>query len=182
MNKFNYDYKMRLLTICLSIFTILSKLFPELDKIFFNKNIYKIFYFLLLILIIITAYDKHLYLPFLGNTIIPFNLFKPIDNTINIDSKFTKLSNIVDATDAYYVIWWASEPSDIINNSQNPEEAYKDYKNSGVIKPVNNKAEINVYCPNQYTARGNILDKHVHYRLVYKNGIVSEVKTLKLLC
>ena len=61
-------------------------------------------------------------------------------------------------------------------------KAYESYENIGVAAVVNGKATLKLKCPTEYKVQKGMikLPRHVHYRLIYANGVVSEVKTVKL--
>jgi uncharacterized membrane protein YuzA (DUF378 family) len=125
---------------------------------------------------------RNFYLPFLGNTILPPSLLKDIDN------KNANISITVDAPNADMVIYWAAEPlaENEVDGSKFAYDAYDKYTNSGIAEVISGKAVLKVTCPQTYWVKKwgikKTLPKHVHYRLVYSTGWVSEVKTSKLLC
>ena len=128
------------------------------------------------------ASKKSFYLPFLGKTIMPPSILK------NMDNPRANIKIIVEAPHAESVIYWAANPlpDNQKDGSKYAMEAYKKYTNSGVAEVISGKAELRVSCPQKYWVNKwgikKILPKHVHYRLVYPSGWVSDVKTKKLFC
>jgi hypothetical protein len=125
---------------------------------------------------------RNFYLPFLGDTILPPSLLK------NLDNKNANISVTVDAPNADMVIYWAAEPlpEKQTDGSKFAYDAYDKYTNSGIAEVISGKAVLNVACPQTYWVKKwgikKTLPKHLHYRLVYSTGWVSEVKTVNLLC
>ncbi len=123
------------------------------------------------------------YLPFLGECAIPVFKFlkesqvnKELLNSPNSDVK-TITINIPNDEVGSKIIYWAANPSDQVIND--PKQAYGDFDNSGVASIQNNKAVIYVKCPANYTAMNNLLPKHIHYRIVSEDGMLSRVYTEK---
>ena len=150
--------------------------------ILFNDG-YNIFLRFLVILIIAVAgymiFKKDTFLPFLGISFLP--------NTLIIGEKVPQGANIEYVLDmkgyenGTRVVYWAANKTDKI--IEDPFEAYKDYHNAGVAIVSNDKAVIKVFCPDKYKVHGNVLDKHFHYRIVFKDtGLMSPVMTAKLNC
>ena len=154
-----------------------------INKHTFNSPIFEnIIYTTVGIAAIYLSSRKSFYLPFLGKTIIPPSVIKEMDN-IGADIKIN-----VDAPNADMVIYWAANPLPIneVDGSKYAMDAYSKYTNSGVAPVISGKAELKVSCPQKYWVNKwgikKTLPKHVHYRLVYPTGWVSEVKTTKLSC
>ena len=129
---------------------------------------------------LILAFDRHTWLPFLGETVMPTTALHErvppgATNTVRVR---------VPSKNIEWVVYWAANPGG--STDQHPFDAYGGYQNTGVVHPPLNKefVTLRVRCPGQYTTpRGyKPLDKHVHYRFVYRNGWVSEVKTSKIEC
>jgi uncharacterized membrane protein YuzA (DUF378 family) len=126
--------------------------------------------------------NRNFYLPFLGDTILPPSLLKDLGNNN------ANISVTVDAVNANMVIYWAAEPlpENEIDGSKFSFDAYDKYTNSGVAEVVSGKATLKVSCPQTYWVKKwgikKTLPKHLHYRLVYSTGWVSEVKTVELSC
>jgi len=72
-------------------------------------------------------------IPFLGDTILPHSLFKPLNNSLTTFDKteFKKLSINVDAPNGINVIWLSAYTSNEINKV---EKAYGDYMNRTGLK------------------------------------------------
>jgi len=154
-----------------------------INKHTFNSSVFEnIVYTSVGIAAIYLSSRKSFYLPFLGKTILPTSVIKEMDN-IGADIKIN-----VDASNADMVIYWAANPLPIneVDGSKYAMDAYSKYTNSGVAPVISGKAELKVSCPQKYWVNKwgikKTLPKHVHYRLVYPTGWVSEVKTTKLSC
>jgi hypothetical protein len=66
------------------------------------------------------------------------------------------------------------------------KEAYKHTENVGVSQVLDGKATLHFLCPSQYNVGSSLfkrtLKKHVHYRMAYANGWLSDVQTLNVNC
>ena len=121
--------------------------------------------------------DKSTFLPFLGETVLPPSVLRvstPAESTIDVTVSAPR--------NATHVIYWAAAPS--MTTIVNPTEAYAGFKNAGVVQVIGGRAVLALLCPSRYKVpmKGKALDKHVHYRFVYPDGILSDVKTEKLKC
>jgi hypothetical protein len=119
--------------------------------------------------------DRNMWLPFLGPTVIP-----PSALVAKTPSEAAFTVPISTPSSATHVIYWAAESASGI--SEEPMNAYGNYANAGVVAATGGQAVLSVRCPGQYRVRGKILPRHVHYRFVRPDGIVSEVMTKKLTC
>lgn len=135
--------------------------------------------FLLLVgasaLYLLFAPNIRTYLPFLGRTVFPPSLI------LLSEQSGTNATVVVNAYGATKVAYWAAhEDKGIIE--LDPMKAYNSYENIGVANVVNGKATLKLKCPTEYKVQNSMikLPKHVHYRLVYDNGVISEVFTKKL--
>lgn len=113
------------------------------------------------------------FLPFLDKTVMPPSLLLLSEQS---DTNF-KLK--IHADGAIKVMYWAAneDRGKIVNN---PIDAYDDYENIGISAVKNNIAILKLKCPTAYKVRNKVLPKHLHYRLVYANGVISDIKTVKL--
>jgi len=171
-----------LLIISIFIISIFNALFIIGSE---NANVFIKFMSVLVIffIIFIASFIKNTFLPFLGNCVFPVGLLP--------NEMYPPKSNFEIELDFHYpdgtkVIYWSAYPKkndkDFIYET--PNDAYGDYKNSGIAIINNKKATLHIYCPNKYTLpNGFITDKHIHYRLAFKNNpILSEVKTVYINC
>jgi hypothetical protein len=87
----------------------------------------------------------------------------------------------VNAPQAIKVAYWAAH-ADEGNVETEPMKAYDKFENVGVTAVKDGKATLKLKCPTSYKVnKGKIkLPRHVHYRLIYDNGVISEVLTAKL--
>jgi hypothetical protein len=164
----------------LSIFLVLSfALFYSLNLIMTPKTsiFIKVFSILVLLSVLYVGVNRNTYLPFLGYTAMPPSLF--------IESSPKNATNEaiirVEAPDGSKVVYWAAMSTG--DEYKNPFAAYGDYSNSGVAIVVNKRALLRFNCPDRYNigsigSTGNIIDKHVHYRIIETgNAIMSPVYT-----
>ena len=130
------------------------------------------------------ASNRNTYLPFLGDTVIAPSLI----HDIGVERKNATVVVEVDAEGASSVMYWAADP---LTGEKDGEkfayDAYGEFKNAGVAEVINGKATLKVECPQKYWVKKfgvmkKTLPKHVHYRLIYPTGWVSEVLTKKLNC
>jgi uncharacterized membrane protein YuzA (DUF378 family) len=120
------------------------------------------------------ALKRDVYLPFLGETVMPCGAFSPrTPDNANQEVTITTLPNTK-------VIFWASEPKK--NASENLEDwdvAYNDFTNSGVtISDDKGKAVLHFRgSPQEYKVphKGTI-KPHVHFRICEKYGMVGPVQ------
>jgi hypothetical protein len=138
------------------------------------------------ILSLVAMFNRDLYLPFLGSTVLPESLLvattgggvsqKPQPNSILI-----QLKNLPPNTK---IIYWAAESSD----PRDPtvlmwNNAYKDFANSGVVmSDVSGFATIMVRKPQEYKVSKfgfpmNI-KPHIHYRYVLSKSMLSKIYTV----
>lgn len=137
----------------------------------------KVFAFLVLLYVIYLGSFRNTYLPFLGPTVLPASLLKDsVENPkANVHAKL-----FVNVPDDTKVIYWAAQPSDTV--FETPFEAYNKFANSGVATIKNNQTTLHVECPSSYKVPGKTLKPHVHYRVVYPNGMLGSVQTLFVQC
>jgi hypothetical protein len=122
---------------------------------------------------------RNTYLPFLGPTVLPASLLKEADEKPKANNIHAKL--FVNMPDGTKVVYWAAQPSDKV--FETPFEAYNEFANAGVAIIKNKQAILHVDCPaSYYVPGGKKLSPHVHYRIVYPNGMLGSVKTLYVQC
>lgn len=122
------------------------------------------------------GFNRDFYLPFLGPTVVPTSVLKvgvPADASVSIS---------IDApANATHVVYWAAGPSSVPAN--NPMDAYRGFKNAGIVEVAGNRATLRIACPGTYKVGWNrLLPRHVHYRFVFNNGVMSAVKTASVRC
>jgi len=149
--------------------------------ILLNKNtsiLLKVISVFVFVYVIYLGSYRNTYLPFLGPTVLPASLLKDtVENPqANVHAKL-----FVDMPDNTKVIYWAAQPSKVVFKT--PFEAYNDFANVGIANIKNKQATLHVQCPSSYIVPGGKqLTPHVHYRVVYPNGILGSVKTLFVQC
>jgi uncharacterized membrane protein YuzA (DUF378 family) len=119
---------------------------------------------------------RQTFLSFLEKTVMPPSVFKPFEQ------KNTNTEMTIDAPHAIKVVYWAAKQN-MGNIDDNPIDAYGEYENTGIANVVNNKATLKFNCPESYKV-GRLykyqLQPHVHYRLIYKSGVISEIFSLNV--
>jgi len=161
-------------------FNIIDKFF----SIFMRQNVKQMNKISYLIIGICTLYllifqQRQMFLSFLNETVMPPSIFKSQAPFFS-NSKLT-----VDAPGGYMVVYWAANPvKKNYDNINSWEEAYDGYKNTGIVDVVNDKAELIFSIPVRYKVNmglhKKLLDRHIHYRILYPNGIMSKIFTKKI--
>ena len=140
---------------------------------------HRIFYFILLISSLYLLQNKYVFLPFLGETVIPKSVIVESRTPDGADKEYSlKLGQNI--KDGVKVIYWASEKDEnkIISN---PWDAYGKYMNTGVSQVKDGIAILKYVDPTKYEVNGTVLPKHLHYRLCCKDNVMlGEVKTIDL--
>lgn len=161
-------------------FNIIHKFFSLITKDHANK-LSKISYLIIGIctLYLLIFQQRQMFLSFLNETVMPPTIFKSQAPFFS-NSKLT-----VDAPGGYMVIYWAANPAKkYYDNINSWREAYDGFKNTGVADVVNDKAELVFSIPVRYKVTmgmtTKLLDRHIHYRILYPDGIMSKVYTKKI--
>ena len=175
------DIYIHMITITLILlYSIISSLY-----ILFNDDyntVLRIFVIFVIAASVMMMMKKETFLPFLGLTVLPNTLIanEKIPNGANL-SYTIDMNGYPDGT---VVVYWAANKTDKI--IEDPYEAYKNYNNVGVSKVKNGKAEVRIFCPDQYKVKKvftQLLERHFHYRIVLKDtGFLSPVMTVKMDC
>lgn len=113
------------------------------------------------------------FLPFLDKTVMPPSLL------LLSEQADSNLKLKIHADGASKVMYWAAneDKGKIVND---PLDAYDDYENIGISAVKNGIAILKLKCPTAYKVKNKVLPKHLHYRLIYANGVISDIKTVKL--
>lgn len=161
-------------------FTLITATYILLDD---NCNIIvRTLSIIVLIAVVFLLLKKETYLPFLGTTFIPSNLF--VDQQYPDGANLNYSIDMRDYEDGTKVIYWASNSTG--NIIANPYDAYKGFNNSGLSVVKNGKADIRIFCPDKYKVNKLFtmtLGKHFHYRIISKNtGFISPVQTFYVDC
>jgi uncharacterized membrane protein YuzA (DUF378 family) len=139
-----------------------------------NTHLDTVIYLTVAIAAIILLFKRNTWLPFLGLTAFPSQIFVP--NKVNKNGSFVVKVNVTPNT---RIAYWASKPQ---SSEQIPqvEQAYDDFSNSGVTKS-NSKgvAKLLVDPGTSYIVpSGREIPRHVHYRELDKPyGMMGEIKT-----
>jgi hypothetical protein len=143
-----------------------------------DKIIKKMFAFFVFISCIWLISRRDTYLPFLGYAVLPPSAIK---DSVVIENANVEVKVPIDAKDGTRIIFWGAKPSNEVK--PNPAAAYNDYSNLGITKVLNGEAVIRFNCPSRYkVGPGYRLDRHIHYRLVLDNGLMSPIQTKKVTC
>jgi uncharacterized membrane protein YuzA (DUF378 family) len=169
-----------------SINRILSGVFRR------RLSIDKVIYFIVGVCAIVLAFDRTLWLPFLGESVMPSVLI-PItsDNTSNKTSTNTTNTVKVHVTPNTKVAYWSAKPG---NNSEIPtviespssslpqvKDAYGNFENSGVVmSDAQGVATLTFDKGTAYVVpSGRQIDSHVHYReLSGEYGMIGPVQSV----
>lgn len=133
-------------------------------------------YILIGIAALYVTFDRTTFLPFLGWTALPGNLLEEREPKDAVESVI-----VPNHPDAKKIVYWATEPGETVND---PYSAYEGSDNAGVISVVGkgDKIRLRLRCPKRYKVRGKTLPRHVHYRYVLDNNIISAVYTMNVEC
>ena len=169
-----------ILYIVIMLFTIITSTYILLDN---DCNLFiRILSIFALIAVVFLLLKKETYLPFLGTTFIPANLF--IEPQYPEGANLNYSIDMSDYEDGTKVIYWASNNTGFVIN--NPYDAYKGFSNSGLAIVKNKRAYIRIYCPDKYKVNKAFtiaLSKHFHYRIISKDsGFISPVQTFYVDC
>lgn len=120
--------------------------------------------------------NRDFYMPFLGPTVVPTSLLKlgtPADANVAV--------SIDTPPNATHVIYWAAATSTYPTDTASA--AYEGFKNAGVVEAAGGRATMRVACPGTYRVGwGRVMPRHVHYRYVFSNGVLSSVRTSPVAC
>lgn len=136
--------------------------------------------FVAILVLVSTIYlgvRRNTYLPFLGPTVLPQSLLKDVTDT-KMGEVHVRVE--LDVPDETRVLYWAASPSTSV--IENPYDAYNQYTNVGVSSVKNKQAMLHIDCPASYKVPMKTLRPHVHYRVVYPNGLLGSVKTVYVNC
>lgn len=173
-------YVNAILLFCILIFSISLSLYILLNDDY--NTVLRIISIIIIFFIIYLFLQKETFLPFLGTTYIPYNLFN--NEQYPEGSNLSYTIDMADYEDGTKIIYWASNNTGKI--IENPYDAYKDFNNSGIAIVKNGKADVRIFCPDKYKVKKlytMTLKKHFHYRIIdNKTGFVSPVQTFYIDC
>lgn len=143
------------------------------------------------ILSIYIMFDKHVYLPFLGESAIPSRLLVSDTPTqVDVGNSKNVIVKLRDLPKNTKVVYWAAQKASG-KGIVHWQEAYGDYQNSGIAS-TDEKGEVtfSIACPQPYHVLTLGLFKkrippHIHYRFVLPGtggSMLSEVYTASVLC
>lgn len=148
--------------------------YPNLVKSIAPAPLVNSIYILVGLAALYLLFRRDTYLPFLGYTVVPSNAFQAmVPKDANVKVTVPVLEG------ASKVIYWATMTGDVVSS---PQEGYRGTTNVGVAEVTGETVELNVACPRQYKVWGKTLDKHVHYRFIMDNGVLTPVGTVNIEC
>lgn len=143
-----------------------------------SVDIAKILYVIIGLAGLYLLFRRNTFLPFLGHMAFPGYALKtstPEQANLKIKVRAHK--------DAIKVVYWGAKPDNTIDYIPDPFTAYKGSSNVGVVNVDNdNTATLYFVCPQEYKVNGHVLHKHIHYRSVFDNGMLSPVQTVFVEC
>lgn len=153
-------------------YNLVEMLSQFINKIF-NSNISfdKIIYLVVMAAAIYLATKKETWLPFLGKSVLPANLFP-----LKTPSNTNKTIEVMTQPNSK-IVYWASSFKDVTD----VETAYGDYSNSGVImSDSKGLAKLPIIVGNDYIVpNGRKISRHVHYRVLgLPYGMIGKVETV----
>ena len=178
LNTINLELKMNMFA---QIIVLLFVFYTSFEKLFskYTPNTNKLISFIILCIAFYISLQRTTYLPFLGYTVLPPTSIKDyfIPDKANIETTL-QLKDIPDNTK---IIYWGAKPSNEVIKT--PQSAYEDFSNCGIALVKNEKAQVSFHCPSKYLIPwGKTLERHLHYRIVYSNGMLSPVQTVFVKC
>lgn len=137
------------------------------------------------VLSLVAMFNRDVYLPFLGNAVIPVSLIAPVtpQQKPQPNSLMVQLTKLPPNTK---ILYWAAESADPRDESVLMwNDAYKDFANGGVVvSDATGAATIMVRKPQKYkVSRFGIpmtIKPHIHYRYVIGKSMLSKVYTVFL--
>ncbi len=150
------------------------------NKLFKSYSVY--IYILVGLAALHLAIKRDSYLSFLGWMAFPVSLLKvsqPANSNVQVE--------VAVKPGVVKVLYWAANPAKSDGSVvETPQKAYEHTENVGVAQVLDGKATLHFLCPSQYKVGSSIfkrtLEKHVHYRMAYPNGWLSDVQTLNVAC
>ena len=126
-------------------------------------------------IVVYLGLNRTIFLPFLGPTVFPYTVLKAMQPI-----KANNAMRLSVDESAMYAVYWAAAETGL---SGSPKQAYKNYENAGVAVVREGVAELSLACPVAYSVpiKGE-LPKHVHYRLVYRDGWMGPVENVPITC
>lgn len=146
-------------------------------KTFNSSKFLRTVYIIVGLSALMLLFKRDFYLPFLGKTVMPLSLFSP---TRMSDYNYVHQLKVPNHQKYKYVLYWAAMADEGLVG-ENPQEAYADYNNMGIELIKDENVNLYVKVPEKYKVpfRG-ILPRHIHYRLVGHNGLLSRIHTIKV--
>ena len=130
--------------------------------------------------VIYFLFKRNYYLPFLGRTVYPCKR-NEIEKIPYIEGYERQPKTILTNYPDKNIIYWAAMPGK--KNKKTPEDAYKDFENSGIARSnQKGKVTFTYYKPVGYSVNRFGFEKelkpHIHYRACLGNGLLSQIETI----
>lgn len=137
-------------------------------------------YIMISVAVIYFLFKRNYYLPFLGRTVYPCNK-KEVEKIPYIEGYERQPKTILTNYPDKNIIYWAAMPGK--KNKKTPEDAYKDFENSGIARSnQKGKVTFTYYKPVGYSVNRFGFEKelkpHIHYRACLGNGLLSQIETI----
>lgn len=184
MYKSKLYYKASIFLVLVGGLNWLSAVFMKKDvvqTVFGNGLLTKAIYLAVGISAVLLFTNRDVYLPFLGETLVPCAAFA----TRTPDNANQEVSISIQPNKK--VVYWAAEPHDAsgsnISGVSTWDQAYQDYSNSGVaVSDSSGKCVLRIRgSPQKYSVPfKGVLKPHIHFRVCEKNGFMGPVKTFYL--
>lgn len=164
-----------LLIVIILLFTLYNSLSIMMHS---DSFLFKVLSLIVFLIALWLVFQRDTYLPFLGRTALPAYVLKDNVYPVNSNADIVVPFNLKDGTK---IVYWGAKPSK--NTVSNPMKAYGDYSNSGVTVVSHGKANVRFHCPAKYSVGfGHKLNRHIHYRIAYEDGLLSPVMTKYINC
>jgi len=139
-------------------------------------------YIMISVAVVYFLFKRNYYLPFLGRTVYPCKN-NEMEKRPYIEGEGEKEDEKTVQTPYpdKNIIYWAAMPGE--NKKKTPEDAYKDFENSGIARSdKKGKVTFTYYKPVGYSVNRLGFEKelkpHIHYRACLGNGLLSQIETV----
>lgn len=117
------------------------------------------------------AFRRDAWLPFLGEAVLP-----PSTLLVSSPTYADRALVVKTPPGATRVVYWAaSNKSGTV--AEGPEQAYGDFGNAGTAMVIDGVASLKYRIPGSYKLRGSVKGPHVHWRVVFPDGMMGRVHT-----
>jgi len=167
---------------------LFASVFSSITMLLIVQIIYNFFTFtnkpllilntLAMIGVLVLLNQRYLFLPFLGETVLPLSVIVESKVPENANLEYELL--VGKENEGKKVIYWGAQKNDPKVIYKDPMTAYT-YENAGVTTVKNGKAILKYELPSLYKINDYQLPRHLHYRICCKNDVMmGEVETIIL--